>query len=288
MRLAAISLPVLSDLLPWRDRLGRLSPTRAVAFALALGPALWLAIRALGPGLGPEPVEVALHETGHWAVRLLLLSLAVSPVRRLWGWTAVMGVRRMLGLAAFFYAAAHLGLYAADQDWRWLHVGREMMLRIYLTIGFAALLGLTALAATSFDRAIRRLGPMRWRQLHRLVYLLAPLALAHFWMQVRLQDYVEPLVASGLLGWLFALRLAGGGAARGLLLALAAAVLTALVEAAFLYAWFGAPPMQVLGGNASTGLGLRPAWLVALISVPIALLPPLRDTGRHLLRRDPA
>mgnify|MGYP006300619753 CR=1 FL=1 len=274
----------LTELAPWRDRLGRLSPTRAAAFAVAVTPALWLTARALGSGLGPEPLEVALHESGHWAVRLLLLSLAVSPVRRLWGWTALMGVRRMLGLAAFFYAAGHLTLYAADQDWRWLHIGGEIVSRVYLAIGFGAVLGLTALAATSFDRAIRRLGPKRWRALHQLVYLVAVLALAHFWMQVRLQDYVEPLVASGVLGWLFVLRLAGGGTGRAVALAVVATAMTALGEAAFLYGWFGAPPMQVLGGNLTAGLGLRPAWIVGAITLPLALLPPVRDTSRAVLR----
>ena len=87
-----------------------------------------------------------------------------------------------------------------------------------------------------------------------------------------------------MLGWLFVLRLAGGGTGRAVALAVVATAMTALGEAAFLYGWFGAPPMQVLGGNLTAGLGLRPAWVVGAITLPLALLPPVRDTGRAVLR----
>src|SRR6202035_3514180 len=148
-------------------------------------------------------------------------------------------------------------------------VASEIVHRIYLTIGFTAVLGLAALAATSTDGMIRRLGPRNWQRLHRLVYLIAVLAVVHYCMQSKL-DLWEPTIIAGIYGWLMGYRLLCPFlAVRGRLrlfwlgaLGVAAAVLTALGEAAYFWAAFGVDPMRVIAANWSLVTGVRPAAVV--------------------------
>ncbi|MGO4840994.1 sulfite oxidase heme-binding subunit YedZ, partial [Rhizobiaceae sp. 2RAB30] len=123
----------LASMMPWTDRAGRLSPLKAVVFAGTLIPAavIWWSWEARI--LGPRPLTVAIHDTGDWAIRFLLLSLAVTPLRRIADWPKLVVVRRMLGLAAMFYILAHLLLYVTDQKWDLWRVGSEIALRLYLT-----------------------------------------------------------------------------------------------------------------------------------------------------------
>lgn len=256
---------------PWLDRKGRFSWLRAATFAALAAPAAVLLGRAAlgGPlgDLGADPVEELIDETGTWGIRILILALAVSPLRRLLDWPQLATLRRLVGLAAFFYLLAHFLLYASSQALDPLKIAGEIVARVYLTIGFAALLALGLLAATSTDAMIKRLGGARWRQLHRLVYLAAILAILHAWMQTRLQDYVEPLIEAGLLAWLYALRWLVPrrgvvGIGRTLLLSAGAALLTALGEALYIHLWLGAPLQAVLAANLEGDAGLRPAWVV--------------------------
>lgn len=263
---------------PWLDRRGRFSALRAAALALLALPALQLAWRAATGGLGADPLDEAINHSGTWALRILLVSLALTPLRRLGAPARLMELRRMVGVAAFLYVAGHLLLYAGHQAFDLWKIGSEIALRLYLTIGFAAFLGLAALAASSTDGMVRRLGGRRWKRLHRVAYALAVLGIVHAWMQAQLQGYVEPLVLAGVLGWLFALRWlvprAGPvGVGRALPLALACAALTAAGEALFLHLWLGAPPLAVLAAHADTAAGIRPAWIVLALTVPPALLP---------------
>ncbi|MEC9346624.1 MAG: ferric reductase-like transmembrane domain-containing protein [Pseudomonadota bacterium] len=167
---------------PWRDRAGRFSPLHAAAFVFAVLPALLLAFGALTSTPDPRPFDAAIHESGEWAVRLLLLTLALTPLRRISGWTRWIAVRRMLGVAAFSYALGHLVLFVGQQGWDVGHATSEIVQRVYLAIGFVTLAGLAVLAATSTDAAIRRLG-RRWRSLHKIVHVLAILGLLHFFLQ---------------------------------------------------------------------------------------------------------
>ena len=143
---------------PWNERNGRFSPLKAIVFALLFAPAAWIVFQAATGMLDPKPVTEMIHRAGEWAVRLVLLSLLVTPLRRFAQWPKLIAVRRMVGVAAFAYAFAHLSLYVVDQKYDVLHVASEIALRFYLTIGFAAWLGLAALSATSTDAMIRRLG----------------------------------------------------------------------------------------------------------------------------------
>ena len=149
-------------MLPWRDRAGRFSRLKAAVLVLLCVPAVWI-LGGYGLGLlGARPLDEAILQSGFWTIRLIFLALAVTPLRQVLVWPELALVRRTIGLAAFAYAILHLALYAADQAFDLGKVASEILLRIYLTIGFVALCGLAALAATSTDTAIRRMGPRWW------------------------------------------------------------------------------------------------------------------------------
>ncbi len=135
-----------------------------------------------------------------------MVSLAVSPLRRIGQWNKLIAVRRMLGVAVLAYAAAHFALYVVDQKFDIVRVASEIVLRFYLTIGFVALLGLMALGATSTDAMIRRLGAQGWNRLHGLVYVIGILALLHFMIQSKL-DVSQPVLMVGLFLLLMGQRL---------------------------------------------------------------------------------
>lgn len=268
---------------PWYDRRGRVSALRCTALAVLVAPALLLAARAAAGRLGAEPLAEAINTTGTTGIRILVASLAVTPLRRLTGWNRLVDVRRMIGVSAFLYIAAHFALYAVQQA-DLAKVASEIASRIYLTIGFTALLGLAALAATSTDGMVRRLGADRWRHLHRLAYPIVLLALTHQLLQVRLQDYVEPLVLAGIVVWLFLMRWATSRGpitpARALGLALAATVATALGEALYLAIRVGAPVLTVLGAQFSFATGTRPATVVLAITAGAAVAAMLASRWR--------
>ena len=265
---------------PWNDRAGRFSALRAATFALVLAPALWLAAEAATGGLGAKPVTEAIHQTGLWTVRLLLITLAITPLRRITGWNRWIIVRRMLGLAAFAYALGHLTLYVADQGWNLGHAASEIVLRPYLTIGFAAVAGLAVLAATSTDRAIRRMG-RRWRQLHRIVYVLVAMGVLHFFLQSKI-DASEATLMMGF--WLLAMGWRGAHSAGWSLadprtlaaVALVAALATAGLEAVWYGVATGVPWRLVLEANLMLTPWPRPAWWVLGVGLAVAVVPLLR------------
>jgi sulfoxide reductase heme-binding subunit YedZ len=200
---------------------------KPLVFLLCLLPAAWLAAGLAGfppASLGANPVEKIQDTLGIWGLRLLLVTLAVTPLRELGGWPRLSAFRRMLGLYAFFYIALHFLFYLfVDQAFDWRQLLADVAKRPYITLGFTALLLLVPLAATSTRRAMRRLG-RRWQTLHRLVYVAVILGCVHFWWQVK-ADVREPLVYAAitavLLGWRLqrhwrrrAAQAAGSGPAR--------------------------------------------------------------------------
>lgn len=167
--------------------------------ALGLLPALGLGYGAFRDQLGPNPVETLLHDTGLWALRGLLLTLTLTPLRKLTRWHGIVRLRRTLGLLTFFYAALHFCIYLTlDRQLDWLEISVDLGKRPYIIVGFTAFLLLLALAATSFDRAIKWLGGLRWQQLHSLVYPAAALAVLHFAWLVK-ADRREALLYTLLL-----------------------------------------------------------------------------------------
>ena len=159
-----------------------LKPT---VFALSLLPAAWLFFAAATDALGPNPAEALIRSTGDWALRFLCITLAITPLRQATGWHTLARVRRMLGLFTWAYATLHALSYGwLDMGLLWADITRDIAKRPFITVGVATFVGLCALAATSFNAAVRALGAARWQALHRLVYLLAGTALLHFfWMR---------------------------------------------------------------------------------------------------------
>ena len=165
---------------------------------------MWTVATTGSDALGADPVAEIEHRLGLWALRLLLLTLAITPLRQLTGWTALLRFRRMLGLYTFAYASLHLAAYAVlDLRGDWPLLLEDIAKRPYITVGFLAWLLLVPLAITSTRGWMRRLG-RRWAQLHRLVYAVAVLAVLHFWWLVK-SDLREPALYAGiavlLLGW---------------------------------------------------------------------------------------
>ncbi|MCW6506468.1 protein-methionine-sulfoxide reductase heme-binding subunit MsrQ [Lichenifustis flavocetrariae] len=261
---------------PWRDRAGRLSWLKAVTFACLFLPGLLIALSWGAGWLGPKPVTDAIHSTGEWAVRFLIFSLAVTPLRRIGQWNRLILIRRMLGLAVLAYLLIHFTLYVIDLHFDLVHVASEIALRIYLTIGFVALVGFCVLGSTSTDAMIRRIGPQRWNQLHRIVYVLAILGLLHFFMQAKL-DVTQPTLMAGIFILLMGQRLLARwkmgdqwGALIGL--ALASGLLTALLEAGWYKVASGVPPERVLEADLDFSGMLRPAWWVLAVGLGLVVL----------------
>jgi len=178
------------------------------AFAITGGvlPAASLVVSALNDGLGANPVETVTHVTGDWALRFLLLSLSVTPLRRLFGWSWAAPLRRTLGLTAFGYACCHYLIYLGlEHFFDWRLIVEDVLERRYVWAGFTAFLCLVSLAATSTRAMMRRLG-RRWVSLHRLVYLAAVLGVIHFLWLVK-SDLREPLLYVAVLTFLLGLRL---------------------------------------------------------------------------------
>lgn len=180
---------------------------KTVVFAAALLPALHLAYSALWDveALGANPAETLTRSLGDWTLRLLLLTLAVTPMRKLLGWPWLGRLRRMLGLYVFFYALLHFSCYVAfDQVFDFAEILRDVVERPFIALGFAALLLLVPLAATSTNGMVKRLGGANWVTLHRLIYAIAVLGVVHFWMMVK-RDVTEPtiyaLILAALLGY---------------------------------------------------------------------------------------
>ena len=179
---------------------------KPLLFLLSLGPALWLLAAALSGNLGANPIEAITRSLGDWALRFLLLTLAISPLRRLTGWRWLLGHRRMIGLYSFFYASLHLLSYLVlDQFFYWPEIWADIIKRPYITVGMLSFLLLIPLAVTSTTGWMRRLG-RHWQQLHRLVYLTAIGGVLHYYMLVK-ADTSDPLLYAFILSVLLSLRL---------------------------------------------------------------------------------
>ena len=191
-------------------RIDRIAASKPLVFAAALVPLGLLAWRVYGNTLGPDPVAQLEHNTGLWALRLLLLTLAITPLRRLTGWSAALRYRRMLGLFAFFYASIHLAVYlVVDLGGFWSQILTEIAKKPFITVGFLAWVLMLPLAATSTRSMMRRLGGL-WQRLHRLVYLSGALAALHFLWQVKYGKTIaaiEPVVYAGIFVILMLARL---------------------------------------------------------------------------------
>ena len=184
---------------------------KPAVFLAALGPFAWIAYTAAVHGFGPagplgaNPIEAINRFLGDWAIRFLLLALAVTPVRGMTGWNWVMRFRRMIGLFAFFYACLHLSSYIGlDQFFDWAEIWKDIVKRNYITVGMLTFLLLAPLAATSTKGMVKRLGGKRWTRLHKLVYIAGITSCFHFTMMrkgVQLEPIIYAAIAAILLGY---------------------------------------------------------------------------------------
>ena len=259
-----------------RERSGRWSPEKIIAFIGACVPALWLAWRVYSGDLNPaRPVNDAIHSAGNYAVWLVVISLAVSPARRLFAAPKLINMRRTLGVAAFCYAALHFALYFVQEKFDLAKIASEIALRFYLTIGFVALIGLIALAATSTDGMIRRLGDRRWNRLHQLIYPIAIIAIVHFLLQTKI-DITESIMVAGFLFWLLGYRLLHRyvGAVTpvwSIALSFVAAALTAGAEALWYETMSGVAAWRVFAVNLDWDMAPRPAHWVLIVGLAVTL-----------------
>jgi methionine sulfoxide reductase heme-binding subunit len=258
------------------DRAGRFSPLKAATLAILLAPFAWLLYRTGAHDLGPLPVKEALHVAGDWALRFLVATLALTPAQRIFNWPKLALIRRMAGVGTFCYAALHFTLYIAYSKFDLVFVASEIAFRVYLLIGFAALLGLSALAGTSTDAMVRKLGA-KWKRLHQLVYGIAIFALLHAFIQYKLDATPAALMAGFfLLFMIYRVVIKRRMAWTPAVLA-GCAALGALAAAATEFAWYrlatGVDPVRVLKANLVFAHGIRPAvWvLIAGLAVAAAL-----------------
>jgi methionine sulfoxide reductase heme-binding subunit len=180
---------------------------KAVLFALCLLPLAWLVYGAVADTLGANPAEALIRSTGDWTLRFLCITLTVTPLRQIAKQPALARFRRMLGLFTFFYGCLHFLCYGwLDMGFVWSDIVRDIVKRPFILVGSSALLLMSPLALTSFNRAIKALGAPRWQLLHRLVYAVVLLGLLHFfWMRSAKHNYAEvavyAVVIAVLLGW---------------------------------------------------------------------------------------
>jgi sulfoxide reductase heme-binding subunit YedZ len=277
----------------WRDRRGRISAWRIAALAFLAVPLALAAHAFFTTGFGARPINDLIHRTGYWALVFLLVTLAVTPLARIGRLGGLLDVRRMLGVGAFVYAATHILLFVADQMFDLVKVASEIALRLYLTIGFVSLLGLIALAATSTDAMVRRLGGRRWQRLHQLVYAITLLSLIHFFQQTKADVWV-PTFAAGLFVWLMGYRLMmrwRKGAPSALALLVLAVLSSALVfagEAIGIGLYYNVSPLLVLQSTFEFDLDMiRPGWLVLGAGLCVVILQ-LVQAWRQGAARGPA
>lgn len=185
----------------------QLSAIKVALFLASLLPfanMAWLTVQ----GALTEPLEYITHQTGDWALYFLCITLAVTPLRRFTGWNWVIRLRRMLGLFCFFYALLHFTTFLwFDHFFDWGAMWKDVLKRPFITVGFIAFLMLVPLAATSTNGMVKRLGGKRWRWLHRLIYVIAPLAILHFWwMKAGKNDFAEPILFGTIVAVLLGLR----------------------------------------------------------------------------------
>lgn len=184
-----------------------LSLVRNLVVVAALLPLARLGWLSWNGGLGANPIEYLSRASGWWTLFGLMLTLGVTPARRITGWSWLVRLRRALGLCTFGYAVLHFIIYLwLDQFFDWAGILKDVVKRPFITVGFAALLLMTPLALTSTNAMVRRLGGRRWQWLHRLVYLIGMLGVTHYWWLVK-KDIREPLAFACVLAVVLGLRL---------------------------------------------------------------------------------
>jgi sulfoxide reductase heme-binding subunit YedZ len=266
----------------WRDRRGRLSPLRIATLALLLFPLAKALFDAGDIAHGARPLNDLIHRAGFWTLVFLGVTLAVTPFRRIARYGTLIDVRRMLGVGTFFYIAAHLVLYVADLKYDLVKAAYEITHRVYLIVGGIAWLGLAVLAATSTDAMVKRIGGLRWRRLHQMIYLIALLALIHYFQQTK-ADVTVPVFVAGVFTWLMGYRVLAWWQDSNelstlslLALSVVVALLTFAGEAIGIGIAFNVSPLRVLDTAFDFDAGIRPGWQVLAAGLAVVLIDAIR------------
>lgn len=187
----------------------QLQAIKLAVFIVALMPLARLVWSGFADRLGANPIEFITRSTGDWTLYMLCLTLAVTPLRRLLQWPWLIRLRRMLGLFCFFYAVLHFTTFLwFDHFFDIAEMWRDVLKRPFIAVGFTAFVMLIPLAATSSNAMVRYLGGKRWQWLHRLIYVIAPLGILHFWwMKAGKNDFAEPLLFGIIVAILLGARL---------------------------------------------------------------------------------
>jgi len=270
---------------PWQDRNRRFSWLKAVTFALMLFPAIRFAYQVGTGEYGMLPIALGgmTYWSGVWATAILLMTLAVTPALAILRWPALVDVRRMIGVTALAFTIAHVVIYFALRFWNFPSIATEMATRLTLVVATLSTIGLIALGATSLDAAIRRMGARNWQRLHNTNYAISGLAILH--VVLARGTYTEQYALTGIFFWLMAWRLLArhgrGADARALaMLTAASCVVTALLEAGWLWGRRGYEPSWTLGNNFSLAIldvGVPPAWQMLAFGLVFALAAAGRD-----------
>lgn len=190
-------------------RIDRWRWAKALAFVLSLLPLARLVVRGVMGDLTANPVEFIQRSTGTWTLVFLCVTLAITPLRRVTGWNGLVKLRRLFGLYCFFYASLHFTTFVwFDHFFDLAEIGKDVVKRPFITVGFLAYLLLIPLALTSTNGWVRRLGGRRWQALHRTVYAIAVLAVLHYWWhKAGKNDLLQPAIYAAVLGGLLGARL---------------------------------------------------------------------------------
>jgi methionine sulfoxide reductase heme-binding subunit len=181
---------------------------KPAVFLAALAPFLWLLYNAFWGDLGANPVETITNETGIWTLRLIVATIAITPIRWATRWNPIITLRRMIGLFAFFYGTLHFSIYfVLDRSLMFEGLWEDIVKRPYITMGFSGFVLMIPLALTSTKGWIRRLGGPRWNLLHKLVYVTAILGVIHYWWKVKL-DVTNPMIYAAIVAMLLGVRVA--------------------------------------------------------------------------------
>lgn len=274
---------------PWQDRSLGFSWLKAGTLALMFLPGAWLIYEDFAGEFGPVPLGGLTYWSGLWATALLLLALSVTPAMRIFRWTRLILVRRMIGVTALAYTVAHIFIYFALRFWNFPSIAHEMATRLSLIVATASTIGLIALGATSLDAAVRHMGAQGWQRLHNTVYVVTGLAILHYLLSPG--SFPEQALTAGMFFWLLMWRALdsrrmGTDQWSLAVLAVAACLFTALLEAGWDWAYHDDDVTWVLNNNFSLVLGVSPAWkmllLGSLIALGAALQPAQRDKAARV------
>jgi len=264
---------------PWQDRNRKFSWLKAGAFAFMLLPAARFAFEFAAGEYGYLPIALGnmTYWSGVWATVILLMALAVTPALAIFHWHALVDARRMIGVTALVYTVVHIVFYFALRSWNFALIANETLTRLTLIVATLSTIGLIALAATSLDAAIRRLGARNWQRLHNTNYAISALAILH--VVLARGTYPEQYLLSGIFFWLMCWRVLAryrqGADTRALaMLAVASCLFTAFLEAGFLWARRGYDLPGTLYNNfnpAMLEVGIPAAWQVLGFGLLFAL-----------------